>query len=264
LEPTIEKTLEWLKKRKLGALYAKDCSEARKRVLDLIDHQSTVGIGDSSTVRQTGVIESLQQRGISVINPFDNKKLIKDENDYFEIHFMPLLQATVCEYYLTGSNVVTEDGRLLNIDGAGNRIAGMFWGHPQVMIMVGRNKIVKNLDEGIYRLKNVIAPEHFRRRGISGPPCVISGRCHDCVGGNRLCAVTSMVEGKPIFTEITVILVDEDLGLGWDESWPKERISKIAENHQKHMWSFPWAVGKAIQKKSMWDKALRRVCSRDN
>ncbi len=145
-----------------------------------------------------------------------------------------MLEATLCDVFLTGSNSLTEDGRLLNVDGAGNRVAGMFWGHPTSVLVVGRNKIVKDLDEALDRVKNVIAPEHLRRKGAP-TPCSKSGRCHDCLGPAKVCAVTTIIERKPPHTDIHVVIVNEDLGLGWDRSWPEDRIKKIVARHEEFM-----------------------------
>lgn len=232
--PTIERTIESLKKREIAGHGAKNASEARDIVLTIVPEEATVGTGDSSSVRQVGAIEALKSRGNRVINGFDLSKKITDLQSHFDYGFWPMIEATLCDVFITGSNSVTEDGRLVNVDGAGNRVAGMFWGHPMSILIVGRNKIVKDLDEALDRVKNVIAPEHLRRKEAPSP-CVKSGRCHDCTGPRRVCAVTTIIERKPVHTEMHVILVDEDLGLGWDRSWPEKRIKNIAARHEEFM-----------------------------
>jgi hypothetical protein len=142
-------------------------------------------------------------------------------------------------------------------DAAGNRVAGMFWGHPKSVIVVGRNKIVKNLEEAFHRIKNVTVPEHFKRRGLP-TPCAITGKCHDCIGKIRRCAVTTIIEGKPLLTDVNVVIVNEDLGLGWDKSWPKKRIQRIAMRHEKLKWTVPSKVVETIDHKAMWEAVLLR------
>ena len=253
MEETITKTLKSLQARGMKAWFAKDCREARRRMLDIISKDATVGVGDSSTIRQIGIIKSLKRRGTKVINPFDLKRNVKDDRTHLEYLFRPMLEATLCDVFLTGTNAVTQDGRLLNIDGVGNRVAGIFWGHPQVVLAVGKNKIVKNLDEAFRRVKNVIAPEHLRRREAPSP-CTVTGKCLDCIGKHRVCAVTTIIENRPMFTNINVIIVGEDLGLGWDESWPKQRIKKIAAKHQKFMWTIPKEVIESLDMRTLWDQ----------
>ncbi len=253
MEEAIQETLRSLEYRDLRAWFANDCGEARDLMLDLIAQDAIVGVGDSSAVRQIGIIESLKKRGTRVINPFDIDKPIRDEKGFLEYLFRPMIEATLGDVFLTGVNAVTQDGRLLSIDGSGNRVAGTFWGHPQVILAIGKNKIVKDLDEAFHRVKNLIAPEHARRRGISGPPCSVTGECHDCSGKKRICNVTAIIEGRPRFTEIHVIVVNQDLGLGWDESWPQERIDEIAANHEKFMWTLPPEIRKAVDRRGLWE-----------
>jgi hypothetical protein len=249
MEEGIRKTLKYLKARNLKPWFTNNCREARNLIMDLVPQNVTVGIGDSSTIRQIGVIKNLKNRGTKVIDPFDLEKPISRSGGYLEFLIKPMIEATLCDVFLTGINAVTQDGRLLSIDGAGNRVAGMFWGHPQVILAIGKNKIVENLDEAFRRVRNLIAPEHLKRRGAQSP-CTVTGRCHDCIGPHRICAVTTIIENKPPFSEMNVIVVDEDLGLGWDESWPSRRISKIAANHEKFMWTLPEKAEKVLNKKT--------------
>ncbi len=204
----------------------------------MIPTNAVVGIGDSTTVEQIGAKEELKKRGTKVLDAFDRRgppispecrrKLIEESSH--------------CDIFLAGTNAVTQDGRLVNADASGNRVAGMFWGHPTSIIVVGKNKIVRNLDEAFHRLRKVIAPNHLRIRAaeLGGQkretPCFATGKCSDCRAEDRICNVFTIIEGKPMRTSINVILVDEDLGLSWDESWPKERITKILEHYKNYVW----------------------------
>lgn len=221
MEEEIKKTMALLEARNLKGWFTNNCKEARDLILDLIPHNATVGVGDSSTVRQIGVIKDLKKRGTRVFNPFDLDKPVIDSRSYLEFLFKPVIEATLCDTFLTGINGVTQDGRLLSIDAVGNRVAGMFWGHPQVILAIGKNKIVRNLDEAFQRVKNVIAPEHIRRRGVSGPPCTVTGECHDCIGSNRICCITAIIENKPMLTEINVVIVDENWVLVGTDHGPR-------------------------------------------
>jgi len=257
VDEVIERTIEALKARDFDASLAKDRGEACKLILDLIPVDVTVCIGDSSTVRQTEVARALRNRGTEVINPFDPEKKIEDERTFYEFLFRPSLEASLGDVFLTGTNAVTEDGKLLNIDGAGNRVAGMFWGHPLSIIVAGRNKIVKDLDEAYQRVKNMVAPEHIRRRG-GGAPCTVTGKCHDCSGPRRVCAVTTILEHNPILTKINMIIVNEDLGLSWDRDWPEQRINRIAREHEKFSWSVSREIMEKVDMKKMWEEFLRQ------
>jgi len=256
MDEIIERTLKALKARDLEASLAKNRVEACNLILHLIPGKGTVCVGDSSTIRQIQVAKALRERGLMVINPFDPDKKIEDERGFFEFLFRPSVEASVGDVFLTGTNAVTEDGKLLNIDGAGNRVAGMFWGHPLSIIVVGRNKIVKDLDEAFERVKNVVAPEHIRRRGGTAP-CAVTGKCHDCSGPRRVCAITTIIEHKPILTTIHVIIVDEDLGLSWGRDWSEERINRIAREHEKFSWSVPREIMEKVDIKKLWEDFFR-------
>ncbi len=155
---------------------------------------------------------------------------------------MLVRESTICDIFLTGTNAITQDGRLVNVDARGNRVAGMFHGHPTSIIAVGRNKVVKSLEDAFHLVRNVIAPNHIRIRAVElggrpvTTPCVITGECDDCRAKDRMCNVFTIIEGKPSQTDINVIIIDEDLGLGWDESWPRERITTIIENYKRFVW----------------------------
>lgn len=234
MDPAIQRTIKALERRLIKGLAARDASEARDLVLSIIPKDASVGTGDSSSVRQIGAVAALEARGNRVFNGFDPSKEITDVRNHFENGFWPMIEATVCDVFLTGSNALTEDGRLVNVDGNGNRVAGMVWGHPICVLVVGKNKIVRNLDEALDRVKNVICPEHIRRKGAPSP-CTKTGKCHDCLGEAKVCAVTTIIERKPAHTDLHVVIVDEDLGLGWDRSWPEERITRIAACHEEFM-----------------------------
>lgn len=258
MEKTIEKTLKALRKRSLKGWHAETAEAAKELILKLIPADAMVGIGDSSTVRQLRIIEALRERGTTTINPFDIAKIPTDPQSYFEFLFWPSLAASVCDVFLTGSNAVTEDGRIVNIDGAGNRVSGMFWGHQRSVIVVGMNKIAKNLDDALTRIKNVIAPEHIRRKGGS-PPCTKTGECQDCSGERRICAVTTIIDHKPLTAEINVVIVNRDLGLGWDKSWPRERIARIAGEHDPFVCRLPKEVAERTDMKDLWQMARQKT-----
>jgi hypothetical protein len=248
----IKQTMKYLKARNFIAYYAENGDQARDTVLTLIPKDMSVGIGDSSSVRQTGVIKALMKRGTPVINPFDPEKPIDDYVNLSKYVFRASLEASYCDVFLTGTNAVTLDGRLVNIDAVGNRVVGMIWGHPMVILIIGKNKIVKDLDAALYRLKHVTAPEHVRRRGAASP-CTKKGECQDCLGKTRICNVTTIIEGATFFCKTHVIIVDEDLGLGWDQSWPQGRIDKISDRHNSVMWSMPDEAVKVLTSEELWE-----------
>lgn len=228
-DKTIEQTLKSLRANYFNAEFAENLSAARNIILDIIQKEATVGIGDSATIRQICILEEIERKGIKIVNPV-SKEIIDKVNDKLldQEGWISLAKKAIrCDVFLTGSNAVTMDGKLVNIDGAGNRVVGMIFGPKHAIIVAGRNKIVKDVSEALYRIKNIIVPAHAGPKN-KRPPCTITGKCSDCNFTNeKMCKITTIIEMKPHWSEITVIIVNEDLGLGWSENWPAERIDKI-------------------------------------
>jgi hypothetical protein len=226
-------------------MYAENSEKARLKILDLVPRDAIVGIGDSTAVRQLGIPGLLEERGTKLLNAFKPSDAAGNLKVMQERRSRILRDATICDVFLTGTNAITEDGRLVNVDAIGNRVAGMFWGHQISIIAVGRNKIVKDLNEAFDRIRNIISPNHIhiRTAQLGGrelkTPCVTTGECNDCMTPDRACNIFTIIEGKPWRTNLNVILVNEDLGLGWDPSWPQERIMAIVENYKKFVWIPP-------------------------
>lgn len=242
MEECIERTLAALRSRHIDGLFAADIPAANRKILELIPRDAVVGFGDSTAARQLGVLADLEARGTKVLNAFVPKGAGIDGEEFRQWRERIVREATLCDCFLTGTNALTEDGRLVNVDARGNRVAGMFWGHPLAIVVVGKNKIVPTLEEAFARIKHVIAPTHFRiRSGELGgrkrkTPCVATGVCGDCRSPERGCNITTIIEGRPAGTNLHVIIVDQDLGLGWDPSWPGERIAKIRAEYKKLVW----------------------------
>ena len=239
MDPQIEKTLAALRKRHINGIFARNHEDASQKILDLIPVDATVGMGDSTTIRQLGVLAKLKRRGTKVLMSHDPQLFHLNPEDIDKVRLDILIQATVCDVFLTGTNALTQDGRIVNVDATGNRVAGMFWGHPLSIIVVGKNKIVENLDEAFHLIRHVTAPNHIYMKAAkkgsikARTPCAETGECADCRSSDRRCNIFSIIESKPKRTNINVIITDVDMGLGWNTSWTRERIMNIKENYKK-------------------------------
>jgi len=199
----IQRTLATLKKNGFQTFFAPTRRDAREKALSLIPPNAVVGVGGSITIREINLIDSLTTRGNTVVQ-----------------HWLPppgedsvttMRKEISSDVFLASSNAVTEDGKLINTDGTGNRIAAMIFGPRKVIVIAGINKIVKDVAEAIQRVKNVAAPMNARRLNIN-TPCAVTGVCTDCDSSDRICRVTTIMEKKPDQTDVTVILVGEELG----------------------------------------------------
>ncbi len=214
-----ERCIAALERNNINGYYVKDCEEARAKLLDLIPEGATIGAGSSVTIAQTGIMGELEKRGCHVFhNPF-----WKDSKDTFPpietvLQDLDVIgkKALLADVFITGTNAITLDGKIVNIDGFGNRVAPMIFGPDKVLIVSGVNKIVANVDDALKRIKEVAAPMNSLRleKTYNYPPspCGITSICVDCRKDIRHCMYTVIIEYQAL-PRIEVILVGEDLGL---------------------------------------------------
>jgi len=202
---TIQRVLGSLKKNEMEAFYCPTAAEGKKKILQKIPLQARVGIGGSLTLRQIDLLDELTQRGNEL---FDHWQEGLSKEERFEVG----KKQQRADFFLTSTNALTMDGKLINVDATGNRVTSMIFGPPKVIVVTGTNKIVKNLKEGLARIKKIVAPKNCRRRK-DPTPCAEDLICHDCDTPARLCRVTTIIERRPWGTqEFTVILIGEELG----------------------------------------------------
>ncbi|MBT8366911.1 MAG: lactate utilization protein [Deltaproteobacteria bacterium] len=121
-------------------------------------------------------------------------------------------QALLVDLFITGTNAITESGQLVNLDMIGNRIGALTFGPKWVIILVGRNKLVANLDDALYRIKNYVAPANSMRLDKK-TPCVKTSFCEECKSSDRICNTWTITEKSFPKGRVKVVLINEDLGL---------------------------------------------------
>jgi len=202
------RTKEALEKNGFKVFIASSKEDAVEKVLGLIPVDAKVGVGGPVTVRELGLIEALIERGNRVVHHWLPDVPIKDWLPY-------MVEAHNSDVYLCSSNAVTEDGKLVNIDSSGNRVAPMIFGPGRVVVVVGVNKIVRDVEAGLKRLKEVAGPLNAKRHNIRELPCVKTGVCTDCDSPKRICRVVTILERAPNRVRkphMTMVLVAEELG----------------------------------------------------
>jgi hypothetical protein len=227
--------IERLRRNRFNVVLAKNAQDARGKILKAIPVHASVGVANSVTIRQIGILEALKDRGNMIIDPISMAYGLVEFDEAILKETMS--KSVNADVFLSGTNAVTEDGKLVNIDGVGNRVVGIIWGSGQSIVVIGRNKIVKNIDAAMNRIKNMVTPTFAKRRQLA-LPCAQAGRCVDCRIPERACNITVILDRKPALKELTVVLVDEDLGLGWDTEWPNERIDDIRDKYERFDWPY--------------------------
>ncbi len=173
--------------------------EAKEELLSQIITEESVGIGGSITVQEMDVYEELKARGNDIY--WHWRKDVENA----------IIKAINADTYITSTNAITMDGKLVNMDGNGNRVASMIFGHKNVYIIVGKNKICKDYDEARERIRNIAAPMNAKRLNLN-TPCVHTGKCMDCNSPQRICKAEVVLHRNPGSTQIHIYLIDEEIG----------------------------------------------------
>lgn len=121
-------------------------------------------------------------------------------------------QAAGSEHYLLSANGIAETGEIINIDGAGNRVASAIYGHKKVWIVAGKNKLAPTYDEALWRARNIAAPKNAQRLRAKTPCAVKADHCYDCKSPGRICRALTVLWGAMMGSDMEVMLVNEDLG----------------------------------------------------
>lgn len=201
-----EKLVRKMEKRGFSAQYAETGESARKAVLSLIPEGATVALAGSQTLEQIGVKPYLRENRdkYKLIDPYE-PGIDRQEG------LARRKQGMIADVMVAGTNAVTEDGVLLNIDGIGNRVAGMMFGPDKVILAIGMNKVAGNLHDAWHRARQIAAPMNNKRYELANP-CTETGFCQDCKSPTRICNFFTRIERSMIPDRILVVLIGETLG----------------------------------------------------
>ena len=204
-ERKIADLMKVLEERQFGAVMAKDKDDARRIVMDMIPEGSTIAVGGSVTLNETGILDEIRSDKYKFIDRYNTPN--------FEAMLEKYREGYHADVFVSSTNAVTMGGQLVNIDCTGNRTSQIVFGPKKVIIVAGVNKIVETVEDGIRRAKS-IAPMNARRI-THKTPCAMDDniKCNDCHCDARICNVTSIVDGCHYFPKrITIVLVPEELG----------------------------------------------------
>jgi L-lactate utilization protein LutB len=217
-----ELVIKNLLRRNINGFYAADKSEALNTVMQLIPPGALVVRGDSMTVEQVGILDELAKRNLNkVVNVFQRDANGEMVHGSEERHRMER-EAFTADIFITGTNAVTLDGKLVNTDGMGNRVAPIIFGPGKVILLIGANKIVADEEAARERIRDIAGPvnaiRHFvkhNRTEFENLPCVRTGTCVDCRHDERICCATVIIEGAMSWNQdrINVVLIGEELGI---------------------------------------------------
>lgn len=203
-EQKILRVIESLKGNNINGYLASSEEDLIKTIERIVQSGSKVGYGGSMTLFESGVMEHLKSGRYNLLDR-DKKGLTQDEVK--EIY----RSAFSADAYFTSTNAITEQGELYNVDGNGNRVAAMLYGPEKVIVIVGVNKIVKDVESAIKRNREVSAPANAKRLNKK-TPCAEVGYCMDCKSEEKICREYMLIRSQNRNDRIYVIFINEELG----------------------------------------------------
>ena len=176
------------------------CFATAEEAMDYLDGKldgKTIGIGGSMTIRDMGLDQRLEKHNQVIWHWKDGS----------------LQDAARAEVYLASVNGLAETGEIINIDGAGNRVASTIFGHEEVYFIVGRNKLAPDYDGALWRARNIASPKNAQRLGKKTPCAAKGDKCYDCKSPDRICrALTVLWEAPTGIGRSEVVLIAQELG----------------------------------------------------
>lgn len=201
-EKQAETIIKALHKRGMDGYYCPDSKSAVAKVLALIPEGATVTWGGSESIKECGLLDALKNAPVEL---WDRAEIAPEDRKAF------YRKAFSADYFLMSTNAITLDGQLVNIDGTGNRVAALSYGPDHVVMLVGMNKVVSDLEAAVARVHNIAAPPNAIRLGLS-TPCAKDGVCHNCFSPEKICNMLHVQHYNRFPGRIQVILVGESLG----------------------------------------------------
>ncbi|MCT4508941.1 MAG: lactate utilization protein [Tepidibacter sp.] len=198
----IENLIGNLRKRGIEAKSFETKDDLKKDLLNEVNKDDLVAIGGSMSIDQIDVYDDLVEKSKEVlwhwkVDPSERMELLR--------------KAIFSDVYLSSTNAILEDGRIINIDGVGNRVASMFFGPKKVILVCGINKVCNDYDDAMNRIKTSACPNNARRLNLN-VPCAKIDSCVDCKSEQRMCMVTSIIEKKPPTIDFKVYILNEEIG----------------------------------------------------
>lgn len=199
----IEKLEENLKKRNIELIFLEKKELLEDRVRNFVTDGDIISFGGSTTLEETGILDFFRRENYNFLDR-DTCKTREEKDEVYR-------KAYFADHYFLSANAVTLDGEIMNIDGYGNRISAMIFGPKQVFIVIGINKLVKDLKEGEERIKLFAGPMDAKKLSKK-TPCVNTAECMDCNSSDRICNKYLVYRRESIPNRMKIILINEELG----------------------------------------------------
>ena len=189
--------------RGFEAYYCETKAQALEKALELIPKGASVGWGGAMSAQQIGLLDAMNNGEYNAID--------RDKAPNPQAREQAMRDCLLADYFITGTNAMSIEGQLVNIDGNGNRVAAIVYGPRNVVVIAGMNKVTDSLEAAVTRARTLAAPMNTQRFGLQ-TPCSVTGVCGNCKG-EGICNQMLITRNSKPAGRIKVILVGEDLGL---------------------------------------------------
>ena len=189
-----------INKRNMEGYYCDSSAEAVEKALSIMPEGSSITWGGSASIKECGLLDAIKNGRYEILD----RDTASDEKLFYS-------RAVLSNYFLMSTNAITLDGELLNIDGRGNRVAPMIYGPDNVIMIVGMNKVVKDVESAYKRVKVDACPPNTIRLNFD-TPCAKTGKCIECLSPQCICNQIVITRFSREKGRIKVILVGEELG----------------------------------------------------
>lgn len=203
-EKKIEKTINNLKKNNINGYYVKDNDELINLIKDIAKEGEVVSVGGSMSLFESKVIELLRSGRYEFLDRYKKDLTQEDIKEIYRKSFF-------ADTYFASANAITEDGKIFNVDGNGNRVAAILYGPDKVVLIVGVNKIVKNIEQAVARNRAISGPANAKRLNLS-TPCIKTGQCMECNIEDRICCEYTVIKRQKNPKRMHVIFINDTLG----------------------------------------------------
>ncbi|MBP5780556.1 MAG: lactate utilization protein [Clostridia bacterium] len=195
-----QKVIKGLESRNMSGYWAENKEEALKIALGLIPEGASVSMGGAMSALEIGLPQTVKAGNYNFI-----------DRDAIEDKRAAMLAAYDADVFLSGTNAITEDGVMVNIDGNANRVSAIAQGPKKLIIIAGMNKVCSDVDGAMKRARNVAAPINAQRFGLN-TPCSKTGSCMNCKSPDTICCQFLITRYSRHKGRIHVILVNDNLG----------------------------------------------------
>ena len=203
-DTVVSEIIENLEKNNMKGFHIKSIEDLHNKIKELVAGGSTVSVGGSMTLFETGVIDLLRNEDYNFLDRYKEGLSPADIKQIYRDSFS-------ADAYFTSTNAITRKGELYNVDGSGNRVAAMIYGPDKVIVVCGYNKIVDDVDSAIKRNRSVSAPINAKRLSRK-TPCAQTGYCMDCNSPERICSEYVIIRKQMVKDRINVLILDESFG----------------------------------------------------